>query len=111
MLENTNRYYIYSFSQYLYNVFIRFLEMKVATESSTTIDTYSCPLCSQPNLNTLVKSLLFKSNLEIKKKILILFFKESLKEHLSSIHNCTQDALNRCLALIGDSGKIGISCI
>jgi len=38
-------------------------------------------------------------------KILILFFKESLKEHLCSIHNCTKDALAKCLALIGDSGN------
>ncbi|CAF1012929.1 unnamed protein product [Adineta steineri] len=57
-------------------------EMKVATESSSSIETFTCPLCSQTNLNT----------------------KESLKEHLCSIHNCTRDALNRCLALIEDSG-------
>jgi len=72
--------------------------MKVATELSP-IDNISCPLCSQPNLNTMVLYFIFFY------KILILFFKESLKEHLCSIHNCTKDALAKCLALIGDSGN------
>jgi len=58
-------------------------EMKVATESSS-IDNISCPLCSQANFINM----------------------ESFKEHLSSIHNCTTDALNRCLALIEDSESL-----
>ncbi|CAF1220074.1 unnamed protein product [Rotaria sordida] len=56
-------------------------EVKMASESSS-IETYSCPLCPQSNFNRM----------------------ESLKEHLCSIHNCSRDALNRCLSLIGDSG-------
>ncbi|CAF1170288.1 unnamed protein product [Adineta ricciae] len=67
-------------------------DMKVVTESSA-VETFTCPLCSQSNLNTLIKLLL-----------LLRLLKESLKEHLCSIHNCTRDALNRCLSLIGDSG-------
>ncbi|CAF3756008.1 unnamed protein product [Rotaria sp. Silwood1] len=56
-------------------------EIKMASECSS-IETYSCPLCPQSNFNRM----------------------ESLKEHLCSIHNCSRDALNRCLSLIGDSG-------
>ncbi|CAF3797260.1 unnamed protein product, partial [Rotaria magnacalcarata] len=56
-------------------------ELKMANECSS-IESYSCPLCPQANFNTM----------------------ESLKEHLCSMHNCSRDALNRCLSLIGDSG-------